>query len=146
MMATHEALDALVRDGFEVMVYCADDPVAAALHQLLDVHGDDRLVLDDEDTRAGLLLDLRERFGDEAWLTDMVGAQRAFTDVVDQGGTSVVCAQGDVIPGMLAWLSAQGTLPIDTDIHAKKGSVWVLSFSNGQLTGADYIPSALPVL
>ena len=29
MMATHEALDALVRDGFEVMVYCADDPVAA---------------------------------------------------------------------------------------------------------------------
>ena len=87
-----------------------------------------------------------ERFGDEAWLTDMVGAQRAFMDVVDQGGISVVCAQGDVIPGMLAWLSAQGTLPIDTDIHAKKGSVWVLSFSNGQLTGADYIPSALPVL
>ena len=29
MTATHEALDALVRDGFEVMVYCADDPVAA---------------------------------------------------------------------------------------------------------------------
>ena len=49
-------------------------------------------------------------------------------------------------PGMLAWLSAQGTLPIDTHIHAKKGSVWVLSFRDGQLTGADYVPSALPVL
>ncbi len=29
MAATFEALEALVRDGFEVMVYCADDPVAA---------------------------------------------------------------------------------------------------------------------
>ena len=76
----------------------------------------------------------------------MVGAQRAFTEVIEQGGTSVVCAQGDVIPGMIAWLSAQGTLPIDTEIRAKKGSVWVLSFHGGQLTGADYVPSALPVL
>ncbi len=29
MQATHVALAALVADGFEVMVYCADDPVAA---------------------------------------------------------------------------------------------------------------------
>jgi len=29
MVATFEALDALIRDKFEVMVYCADDPVAA---------------------------------------------------------------------------------------------------------------------
>jgi thiazole synthase len=29
MTATFEAADALIRDGFEVMVYCADDPVAA---------------------------------------------------------------------------------------------------------------------
>jgi len=29
MMATLEAAEALMRDGFEVMVYCADDPVAA---------------------------------------------------------------------------------------------------------------------
>ncbi len=29
MMATLEAAEALIRDGFEVMVYCADDPVAA---------------------------------------------------------------------------------------------------------------------
>jgi len=29
MRATHEALDVLVADGFEVMVYCADDPIAA---------------------------------------------------------------------------------------------------------------------
>ena len=29
MAATHEAAEALIKDGFEVMVYCADDPVAA---------------------------------------------------------------------------------------------------------------------
>ena len=29
MMATFEAAEALIKDGFEVMVYCADDPVAA---------------------------------------------------------------------------------------------------------------------
>lgn len=94
----------------------------------------------------GIEVAVDARFGDEAWLSDMVGAQRAFTEVIEQGGTSVVCAQGDVIPGMIAWLSAQGTLPIDTEIRAKKGSVWVLSFNDGQLTGADYVPSALPVL
>ena len=29
MQETHRALDALVREGFQVMVYCVDDPVAA---------------------------------------------------------------------------------------------------------------------
>jgi thiazole synthase len=29
MMATFEAAEALIKDGFEVMVYCADDPVGA---------------------------------------------------------------------------------------------------------------------
>jgi thiazole synthase len=29
MVATFEAAEALIRDGFEVMVYCADDPVGA---------------------------------------------------------------------------------------------------------------------
>jgi len=85
------------------------------------------------------------RFGDHAWLENMVEAQQAFMDVVALGGVSVICAQGDIIPHMVAWLSSQGTLPIDTDINAKKGSVWVLHFREGQLTGADYIPTALPV-
>lgn len=92
-----------------------------------------------------LPVEVDQRFGDEAWLSDMVGAQKAFMEVVEQGGVSVICAQGDVIPNMLAWLSATGRLPIDEDIKAKKGSVWVLSFNDGRLTGADYLPSALPV-
>ena len=94
----------------------------------------------------GLDVQVDERFGDTAWLENMVGAQEAFQEVIALGGTSVICAQGEIIPGMLAWLSAQGTLPFDGDINAKKGSTWVLSFHKGKLTGADYIPSALPVV
>ncbi len=85
------------------------------------------------------------RFGDDAWLENMVDAQQAFMDVVARGGVSVICSQGETIPQMIAWLSSQGTLPIDTDILAKKGSTWVLSFRDGKLTGADYVPTALPV-
>ncbi|QYH19829.1 NUDIX hydrolase [Corynebacterium aquatimens] len=93
----------------------------------------------------GIEVTVDPRFGDAAWLEHMVEAQRAFMDVVELGGTSVICAQGDVIPAMVAWLSSQGTLPLDGEINAKKGSTWVLSFAGGQLTGADYIPTALPV-
>lgn len=85
------------------------------------------------------------KFGDEAWLTDMVGAQKAFMDVVEEGGVSVIVGQGDIIPNMIAWLAANGRLPIDGEIASKKGSVWVLTFNNGELTGADYMPTALPV-
>ena len=75
----------------------------------------------------------------------MVGAKRAFEDVINAEGTSVICSQGEAIPGLIAWLAASGTLPIDKTINAKKGSVWSLTFHKGQLSGADYLPSALPV-
>ncbi|PAT06720.1 NTP pyrophosphohydrolase [Corynebacterium hadale] len=93
----------------------------------------------------GLDVTVDPRFGDQAWLGDMVGAKRAFEDVINAEGTSVICSQGEAIPGLIAWLAASGTLPIDTEINAKKGSVWSLTFHKGQLSGADYLPSALPV-
>ncbi|APT90466.1 NTP pyrophosphohydrolase [Corynebacterium sphenisci DSM 44792] len=84
--------------------------------------------------------------GDAGWLGSMVDAQRAFADVVARGGVSVVCGQGLVIPDMVAWLSARGTLPLAADdVPAKKGSAWVLGFRDGVLTTADYYASALPV-
>ena len=93
----------------------------------------------------GMEVEVDVRFGDAGWEISQVEAQKAFMDVVNQGGTSVICTQGNIMPQMIAWLSAQGRLPIDSAITVKKGSVWVLSFHAGELTGADYIPSALPV-
>ena len=67
-----------------------------------------------------------------------------FQKIIDAGGTSVIVSQGVTIPDAVAWLSAQGTLPI-VEIPAKKASVWVLSFTDGVLTGADYLESPEPV-
>ena len=92
-----------------------------------------------------LPVDVDIRFGDETWINNMVEAQKAFMDVVNEGGTSVIVGQGLIIPNMLAWLAANGRLPIDGEIKSKKSSVWVLTFNEGQLIGADYMPTALPV-
>ena len=92
----------------------------------------------------GLDVTVDPLFGDMAWIGSQVEAQNRFLDVVAEGGVSVICAQGTVIPHMIAWLSANGTLPID-DIPARKGSAWVLGFNDGVLTTADYYSSALPV-
>lgn len=81
---------------------------------------------------------------DDAWISEMANAQRRFEDLIAEGGTKVVVAQGTIIPDMIAALSAKGRLPLE-EIPCKKGSVWVLSFNNGELTGADYLASALPV-
>lgn len=85
-----------------------------------------------------------ELFGDRAAIGAMVDSQRRFMEVVAEGGVSVICAQGTVIPDIIAWLSAAGTLPI-ADIACKKGSAWVLGFNDGVLTTADYYANALPV-
>lgn len=93
----------------------------------------------------GLDINVDKLFGDDAWHKDMTSSKARFMDVVNDGGVPVIIGQGTIIPDMVAWLSANGTLPIDTEIKSKKGSVWVLSFHDGQLSGADYLASALPV-
>ncbi|QPK84097.1 NUDIX hydrolase [Corynebacterium qintianiae] len=86
-----------------------------------------------------------QHFGDNAWIENQVACKEAFMNVVKLGGTSVICAQGHIMPDMIAWLSDSGRLPIDAPINVKKGGAWVLSFHGEDLTGADYMPSALPV-
>ena len=82
--------------------------------------------------------------GDEGWLGSTAAAQARFREIIDAGGVSVVVSQGVAIPDMIAWLASQGRLPVE-EITAKKGSVWALSFHHGELTGADYLASPLPV-
>lgn len=93
----------------------------------------------------GLDVAVNRLFGDDAWRSDSEACKTRFTDVVAQGGVPVIVGQGTIIPEMVKWLSENGTLPIDEEIKAKKSSVWVLSFYQGKLTGADYLASPLPV-
>ncbi|MCT1614587.1 NUDIX hydrolase [Corynebacterium sanguinis] len=90
-------------------------------------------------------VEVNELFGERAWVDNQVACKQAFADVVALGGVSVICSQGGIMPDIIAWLSDTGRLPIDGPINVKKGGVWVLSFSGDDLTGADYMPSALPV-
>lgn len=83
-------------------------------------------------------------FGDDAWLENPSAVEARFQEVIEEGGVSVICSQGETIPAMVRSLSDRGRLPLP-EIKSKKASVWVLSFNNGQLTGADYLASPLPV-
>lgn len=91
-----------------------------------------------------LKVQIEPLFSDDAWLSQMTDVQRRFTEIVEKGGISVIVGQGIIIPDLIAWLSSQGRLPVN-EIKAKKSSVWVLSFTDGELTGADYLASPLPV-
>lgn len=92
----------------------------------------------------GLPVTVDARFGDDQWNSDPAPARKAFQEVVEQGGTSVIVSQGTIIPEILTWLSHNGQLPL-ANVEAKKGSTWVLFFRQGELIGADYLASALPV-
>ena len=82
--------------------------------------------------------------GDDVWLTQPEQAQERFVELASSGGVKVVVAQGTIIPAMIEWLSSRGKLPVTVG-ETKKGSTFVLSFQDGELTGADYLASAMPV-
>lgn len=86
---------------------------------------------------------VNKKFGDLAFLDNPDKAFEKFMDVVNRGGTPVIVGQGTVIPGIIEMLNP---VFFDTDdVKCKKSSVWVLSFNDGELTGADYLASPLPV-
>ena len=94
--------------------------------------------------RLGLEVTVEPLCGDAQWLDDATAAQQWFSELSRSGGVKAVVAQGTIIPGMIEWLATQGKLPVPVE-ETKKGSTWVLSFHDGELTGADYMASALPV-
>ncbi len=56
--------------------------------------------------------------------------------------TPVICTQGKVIPGLIAWWCERDGVRPDKSRN-RKGSTWVLSLSAGRLVAADHIDSAL---
>ena len=90
-------------------------------------------------------ISINKNFGDEAWENDPEAAKKAFRRVVNDGGVPVIVSQGETIPGIIEDLAPKFLKkPVDK-LKFKKASVWVLSFNNGELTGADYLASPLPV-
>ncbi|MDO4908874.1 MAG: NUDIX hydrolase [Corynebacterium sp.] len=81
---------------------------------------------------------------DASWVENPKPTEEFLSELSKTPGVHVVFAQRGMITEITNWFSANGRLPLD-DIHAKKGSAWILSFCEGELTGADYLASPLPV-
>jgi phosphohistidine phosphatase SixA len=57
--------------------------------------------------------------------------------LVTAGQTAALCSHGDVIPELLAGLARRGTV-LDPNGRCPKGSVWVLTAADGEITHALY--------
>jgi 8-oxo-(d)GTP phosphatase len=74
------------------------------------------------------------------WANEDRGRER-FLRIIEGGGTPVVCSQGGVIPDLVSALAEAGEVRLPST-RAKKGSLWLLSFTEGhRLFAADYFPS-----
>jgi 8-oxo-dGTP pyrophosphatase MutT (NUDIX family) len=74
---------------------------------------------------------------EQAYGDDPDAGLRRIQELATLGGRSVVCGQGGVIPDVVRTLAEASGLDIERP-HARKGSVWGLSFVDGKLTAADY--------
>jgi len=67
---------------------------------------------------------------------------RTTIELALEGGTTVICSQGAVIPDLVAKLEGQRG-PLRTELESKKGSLWAAWFAGDRLVAADYYASLL---
>ncbi|RLK55450.1 NUDIX hydrolase [Actinokineospora cianjurensis] len=116
-----------------------------ALTSLLPLFGPDRVVsapnLRCTATVAPLAAALGVAVEPAAELSEPAHRERgsgtaALLRIAAAGGTPVVCSQGGVIPDVVTALTGV------SDVRARKGSVWVLSFAGERVVAADHIQTA----
>lgn len=101
-------------------------------------------------TTLGKTVVIDQRWDDATWRRAARPAARAIAEVANSPVNTVVCSQGDTIPGVLAELahdratksaraSVRRSSNSDNVPRSKKGSFWVLSFNEGELVAADYV-------
>lgn len=89
--------------------------------------------------RLGLEIESAPEFSDDAYALDPGPALKAVRALGRSGTATVICSQGDAIPGLLNDLP----VPIPTSVsgsrtRARKGSIWALSFLGDTVVAADY--------
>jgi 8-oxo-dGTP diphosphatase len=77
-------------------------------------------------------------FGDNAYLDSPAATEDALMALAKPGKVSVVCSQGDAIPGLIDRLG-RGLGDSDT----RKGAFWVLSVVDGTVVSTDYYEDAV---
>jgi len=85
--------------------------------------------------RLGLAVRSGPEFSDESYLADPARTVRALHALAGEPGSTLICSQGEAIPGLLADLSVPGLAR-----QARKGSLWALSLVGQRVAAADYYP------
>lgn len=78
----------------------------------------------------------------DAYAGDPKRAHKRVLAIAAQGGTPVICTQGEVIPSLIDWWCKRDGVKPDKSRN-RKGSTWVLSLAQGRLIAADHLPSPL---
>lgn len=86
----------------------------------------------------GLSVQVDATFGDDAFLAAPARSEDALMALAKPGRVTVVCSQGDAIPGLVDRVG-RGVQDSDT----RKGAFWVLSFVDGNVVSTDYYEDAL---
>ena len=87
----------------------------------------------------GLTVEHRPGLSERCNLAGPAAALRVLGEVLAAGRHAAVCSQGGVIPDVLVTLAERDGVELPS-VRARKGSVWVLSFADGALVSADYLP------
>jgi 8-oxo-dGTP diphosphatase len=90
----------------------------------------------------GVLITNEPTLTEEAYADNPKRARRRIEQIARSARTPVICTQGKVIPGLIAWWCERDGVRPDKSRN-RKGSTWVLSLSGGRLVAADHIGSAL---
>ena len=81
----------------------------------------------------------------DAYADDPKRAHKRVLAITAQGGTPVICTQGEVIPFLIDWWCKRDGIKPDKSRN-RKGSTWVLSLAQGKLIAADHLPSPLATM
>lgn len=86
----------------------------------------------------GAAVELAPSVSDRAHVADPLRTVELVRGLADAATPTVVCSQGETIPDVVRRLGAPGLC--DGDVRARKGSVWALSFDDGRIVDACYLP------
>ncbi|HKC29168.1 MAG TPA: NUDIX hydrolase [Jatrophihabitans sp.] len=88
--------------------------------------------------RLGLPVIIDPVFGDEAYIKAPAATEDALLALAKPGHVTVVCSQGQTIPGLIERLG-RGVL----DSETRKGAFWALSVVDGTVVSMDYYDDAV---
>ena len=95
--------------------------------------------------RLGVPVEVEPMLGKSGAGNGSRAAVRLVRSLLAEGKPAMVCSQGEVIPDLIHGLAEGGEVRLGT-LNARKGSMWALSFADGRLVDADYLPNLAPAV